>query len=228
MEVPFLSPSSTAEHSDPHLPPSCHSNAIHPQPPILYLPPFLSSLPEHIDIGKSLVQTPFRPIVTETRLPDIDDASLSLHKALHTFRPLTSRYANTSYKEAFNWSELSLPRNDEREWYCVAFRSKRRSGSDSKALYDADKNAHEEAIQAGGLLLYWYGVPDVETGMNLATCIWQSRKHASAANTRPHHRKAVELAARSYEVYSLERHRLVKLRGESSVFVIPYLGGDVG
>ena len=128
-----LSPSSKAEPLDPHLPPAfCLSNVLHPQSPVLYLPPFLSSLPEPIDIGRSPAQTPFRPIVTETRLPDIDPASLSLHKALHGFRPLTFRYANISYEEAFNWSELSLPQSDEREWYCVVFRSKRRSGSDSK------------------------------------------------------------------------------------------------
>jgi len=125
--------SSTPEPPNPHLPPSfCLSNVRHTQSPILYLPPFLSSPPEPIDIGQSPEQTPFRPVVTETRLPEIDPASLSLHKALHRFRPLTLGYANTPYEEAFNWSELSLPRNDEREWYCVVFRSKRRSGSDSE------------------------------------------------------------------------------------------------
>ena len=35
------------------------------------------------------------------------------------------------YAEAFNWDELELPADEEREWYCVAFRSKRKEGSDS-------------------------------------------------------------------------------------------------
>ena len=68
---------------------------------------------------------------TTTRLPDIDPASLSLHKALHGFSPATERYADTAYAEAFNWDELELPEDEEREWYCVAFRSKRKEGSDS-------------------------------------------------------------------------------------------------
>jgi hypothetical protein len=70
-------------------------------------------------------------LVTETRLPDIDPTSLSLHKALHHFKPLTTDYADTPYALAFNWSELVLPENEEREWYCVVFRSKRKTGSDS-------------------------------------------------------------------------------------------------
>lgn len=66
---------------------------------------------------------------------------------------------------------MDLPLEEEREWYCVAFRSKRKDGSDggrkcphlSKvgdmrslrlhniALYDADKLAHEEAVRNGGV-----------------------------------------------------------------------------
>jgi hypothetical protein len=64
--------------------------------------------------------------------------------------------------------------------------------------------------------------------MNLATCIWQSRKHASAANSRPHHIKAMRLAALSYEVYALHRYKLVKAKGERGVTVEAYDGGDVG
>lgn len=98
--------------------------------PILYLPPLLSSLPE----GLSHIPNPSPdnpPLTSDTRLPNIDPVSLSLHKALHHFKPLDSTYATTNYIEAFNWSELQLPVDEEREWYCVAFRSKRRSGSDS-------------------------------------------------------------------------------------------------
>ena len=96
------------------------------------------------------------------------------------------------------------------------------------ALYDADRLAHEEAIRNGGLILYWYGTPDKNTGLNLATCIWQSRAHAVAANSRPHHIKAMRLAAASYERYDLERWRLVKERGERGVKVQTYTGGEVG
>jgi hypothetical protein len=97
--------------------------------PALYLPPLLSSLPENIPPHNLPSQNP--PLLTEARLPDIDPVSLSLHKALHYFRPLSSDYANTPYSDAFNWSELVLPADEEREWYCVAFRSKRLPGSES-------------------------------------------------------------------------------------------------
>jgi hypothetical protein len=76
--------------------------------------------------------------------------------------------------------------------------------------------------------MYWYGIPDKQTGMNLATCIWQSRKHAIAANSRPHHIRAMRLAAESYEVYDLERHVLRKRKGETSVQIEPFTGGEVG
>lgn len=248
---------------DPHLlPVFTPSDVISPLAPILYLPPLLSSPPRSLAYKLPLVDSLFQPLVTETRLPDIDPASLSLHKALHKFQPLTAKYAETPYEEAFNWSELSLPDEEEREWYCVVFRSKRKTDSnserksasflylfldgllDSIVLYEADKLAHEEAVCNGGvsykasllrsivhilqLILYWYGTPDGTTRMNLATCIWQSRRHAIAASARSHHIQAMKLAAESYEVYSLERHRLVKLRGMTGVSVLPYNGGEVG
>lgn len=42
--------------------------------------------------------------------------------------------------------------------------------------------------------MYWYGVPDAD-GYNLATCIWQSRRHAIAGASRPHHAAASKLTA---------------------------------
>jgi hypothetical protein len=80
-----------------------------------------SSSPSLIDVPKVLT--------TETRLPYIDPVSLSLHRALHYFRPLNDKYASRAYGEAFNWDELRLPEDEEREWYCVAFRSRRKEGS---------------------------------------------------------------------------------------------------
>ena len=76
--------------------------------------------------------------------------------------------------------------------------------------------------------MYWYGVPDPDTGLNLATCIWQSRAHAIAANSRPHHLVAMKLAKQSYEIYTLERHTLRKYKGQDHVVIEPYTGGEVG
>ena len=110
---------------DPHNLPKFHGD---PTKPILYLPPLLSSLP-HI-LPPQVVDSNRPALVTETRLPDIDPPSLSLHKALHNFRPVTDAYADVPYTEGFNWNELELPEDEEREWYIVAFHSKRKDGSD--------------------------------------------------------------------------------------------------
>ena len=100
--------------------------------PILYLPPMLSSLPEGVAHPGYPLSAPGAPgpRATEARLPTIDGASLALHRALHAFRPASSEYSKLSYPAAFNWDELELPEDEEREWYCVAFRSKRKEGSD--------------------------------------------------------------------------------------------------
>ncbi|CAL1707078.1 unnamed protein product [Somion occarium] len=220
----------TSTNDPHHLPDFDKTSLTAPAAPILYLPPLLSSLPRKYDykIPPIPADQERRPLNTETRLPDIDPASLALHKALHNFQPVTREYAITPYEQAFNWHELVLPEDSEREWYCVVFRSKRKDGSDGGPLYEADKQAHEEAVQNGGLILYWYGIPHPVTGLNLATCIWQSRQHAIAANSRPHHVRAMRLAAASYERYELQRFRVTKIKGETGVRVSPFDHGDVG
>lgn len=169
MQAAYASASFDHCHStrDPHdLPDFSSSDPF--SSPVLFLPPLLSSLP----YGLSHTPAPLpdqQPLTTETHLPDIDPASLSLHKALHYFSPVTPQYAILPYTESFNWDSLKLPEDQEREWYVVAFRSKRRLGSDSGReseaipdrdrqmlttfleLYEADRRAHEEAVQNGGV-----------------------------------------------------------------------------
>jgi hypothetical protein len=76
--------------------------------------------------------------------------------------------------------------------------------------------------------MYWYGVPHPVSGHNLATCIWQSRKHAIAANSQPKHIQAARLAAKSYEFYSLEKFVLRKVKGKVGVEVESFVDGEVG
>lgn len=38
----------------------------------------------------------------------------------------------------------------------------------------------------------------------------------------------MKFAAESYEIYSLERHVLRKDKGQTSVTIEPYIGGEVG
>lgn len=134
-------PEQDTDHAprDPHILPTFSRRS---QSPILYLPPLLSSLPAGVVEPNYPLSSPAfyspsapRPLATDSRLPSIDNASLSLHRALHHFRPVTEEYATVPYSEAFNWDELQLPEDDEREWYCVAFRSKRKDGSDGGREY---------------------------------------------------------------------------------------------
>ncbi|GAA5994861.1 hypothetical protein JCM5350_001728 [Sporobolomyces pararoseus] len=219
---------------------------------ILHLPPLLSLLPAPHSLppkasSVSLVD------YTRSALPTITPLSLSLHRALHSFRPITPLYATSPYSESFNWSELELEGlsveevEKEREWYIVAFRSKRRKGfteEERELLYGADREAHEEAIQAGGLLCYWFGSPlasassfdsttspastDLDlVGRNLATCIWESRASALLAMRGEKHKIAAQLASRSYESYTLERYLLRKESGSTRVEVREWEGTDV-
>ncbi|BEJ17760.1 hypothetical protein CspHIS471_0700280 [Cutaneotrichosporon sp. HIS471] len=204
-----------------HQPPPPITSGIPHSDPILYLPPLLSRLPrahEHL----SEHSTEF-----DTRLPDIDPASLFLHQALHYFRPRDGKYAAREYPDAFNWHDLALPEQVEREWYAVVFRSRRRPESSSLSLYAADRAAHVEAVMNGGLVMYWYGVPD-ESGLNLATCIWQSRKHAVNAISGPKHIDAMKQARGAYETYDLERWVITKPHGQTGLIIERWDGGDVG
>jgi hypothetical protein len=109
--------------------------------PILYLPPLLSSLPHNI--SHTPAPSPaHQPITTDSCLPEIDAPSLSLHRAFHDFTPITPHYATRPYAESFNWDTFKLPEDQEREWYAVVFRSKRKPGSDSgrKAKFIPDRD----------------------------------------------------------------------------------------
>ena len=73
--------------------------------------------------------------------------------------------------------------------------------------------------------MYWYGTPNPETGLNLATCVWESRASAVAATSRPHHIRAMRQAASAYEMYELERWTLRKQAGSRYLEVVSYVEG---
>ena len=76
--------------------------------------------------------------------------------------------------------------------------------------------------------MYWYGIPHPETGVNLATCVWQTRAHAIAANSRPDHIRAMRLAGSSYELYEMQRWTLRKTIGSRRLEVLPFNQGAAG
>lgn len=170
-----------------------------PAASVLYIPPLLSRLPPTPTLGPTADPSSGLPDSsvswTDSHLPSIDPASARLHSALRHFRPVTNAYAFVPYAAAFNWGQLDLGPDAQREWYVVAFRSLRSPAADPELLGRADRLAHEEAVGNGGLLGYWYGnATSNEKGANLATCIWMSRAHALAANTGERHQEAVALA----------------------------------
>jgi hypothetical protein len=122
-------------------------------------------------------------------------------------------------RSVFNYSLLPpLPPSHVGKYYGVLFRSTRRPSSSTAPLYAADRHAHEEAIRSGGLLVYWYGVPNPQ-GDNVATCLWASRSAAREASGLEMHRLAAGLASGVYERYELVRYCVRKEEGETQLRV---------
>lgn len=115
----------------PPPPPLSRQSAPDPEKELIHLPPLLSLLPLKYagrkeesslsNLNKLDIPTTFdfdRPTVgfTSSRLAQVDDASVALHDALYAFKPVTKDYALVPYESAFNWDELVLPLQVEREW----------------------------------------------------------------------------------------------------------------
>lgn len=84
-------------------------------------------------------------------------------------------------------------------------------------LYEADRRSHEEAVNSGGLMMYWYGTPNKQTGHNLATCVWTNRQDALRASSLPLHARAAAHSLKAYESFELHRYGLRKVRGETKL-----------
>ena len=94
--------------------------SAHPPAELTYLPPLLSRLPSALIVSSPTLPRPVSPDVavgyTTSHLPFIDPASLALHHALLRFRAVSSEYSNLPYEQAFNWPDLVIPPEIEREW----------------------------------------------------------------------------------------------------------------
>lgn len=167
----------------------------------------------------------FRPLRADYAMGYLDLVSPSPPHPLSStslsscpFFSSASEQALVQLRRSFNWSSLPpLSLSLEKVWYGVLFLSVRKAGSESLSFYEADRLAHEEATQSGGLIVYWYGSPDPTSGTNLATCIWTSRTAAIAASKLPLHKKAARYAAPSYERYDLVRYKIVKHAGQTQL-----------
>jgi hypothetical protein len=121
--------------------------------------------------------------------------------------------------QAFNWAEC-LADQPPREWYVVAFRSIRSAGANPALLKLLDDMAYEEAMREPGLLLYYRGSL-TEDRECLSICIWESQAHALAAIRRAAHQAAADVTDDMYDVFELERGRLIKHATESTLELLP-------
>ncbi|KAJ3184267.1 hypothetical protein HDU87_005114 [Geranomyces variabilis] len=161
-----------------------------------------------------------RPLDEKNLVISAQDKALAT--ALRSLYPTTPHYRTAPLITSFNWADVAklLPadNNDNDNdndtqlsstWYIVAFRSVRRADANSTLLYNADAAAHEEARNSGGILSYWYGELAADRRC-LAMCVWASRDWALRATGKKAHLKAMRLAGRMYESYTLERYWLHK------------------
>lgn len=112
-------------------------------------------------------------------LNTVDTPDRLLALASRELEPATPQYATVKYEEALDWDSMmytlrSLAAKEGYRWtrhefYVVEFRSKLKKQIDVDLLFRLDKESHIEATASGGLLKYWFGVPD-ENRRNLATC----------------------------------------------------------
>jgi heme-degrading monooxygenase HmoA len=105
-------------------------------------------------------------------------------------------------------------------WYLVVFRSIRRPGADADVLTEFDDRAHLEARDAGGLRLYFKGVPTPAREC-LSLCLWDSAEEAHRALRLPGHQAAVRIAHGMYERFALERHTVARDPRDGRVRITP-------
>jgi len=126
-----------------------------------------------------LISSPYLESTHHLDLTTLDSQSRFFARALALMEPTGPDYAVTDYTAAFNWpaimgalqhhtAEARQPWKRQ-SFYTVIFRSLLSPTVDRDLLHRLDKESHREATVSGGLLKYWFGVPNAER-RNLATC----------------------------------------------------------
>lgn len=131
------------------------------------------------DLGSHLIVSPYTSLPHLLDLRPLQESQRLLAKALTVLASVRKDYATTPYPKSFNWDAVldqlkSLLKLSEHQWkrqhfYIVVFRSQVPPTTDRTELGGLDQKSHAEATKSGGLLKYWFGLPD-ENGRNLATC----------------------------------------------------------
>ncbi|KAG8533237.1 uncharacterized protein KY384_002020 [Bacidia gigantensis] len=177
------------------------------------IPDFNTSLDE-----RYLVTSPY---TTQDHLLDLDTLNCSqrlLAVALASLQCTRPDYATAPYNVSFNWdtvistlkhSTAHQGHHWQREhFYIVVFRSQVPPSTSRTELGRLDERSHTEANQSGGLLKYWFGVPDGK-GRNLATCIWRFQSDARPGSVGAGHKAAARATRDLYTEWHIERLRLV-------------------
>ena len=136
---------------------------------------------QHTDASGTLLVV--SPYLNKPHLLDLQALSKPvqlLAKSLTLLQPIRTDYATAPYLDSFNWTAVmeTLQKLCKAElgyhwepqaFYVIVFRSQIPPSTDRSYLGLLDEISHAEAMESGGLLKYWFGVPD-ENGRNLATC----------------------------------------------------------
>lgn len=135
---------------------------------------------QQADLGDHLVVSPYTTIPHLLDLRALEESPRLLAKALTVLQSVREDYATAPYHLSFNWDavieqlksllEISKSPWTRQQFYIVVFRSQVPPTTDRIHLGRLDQNSHAEATKSGGLLKYWFGLPDAN-GRNLATCI---------------------------------------------------------
>ncbi|EPY52040.1 fungal protein [Schizosaccharomyces cryophilus OY26] len=195
--------------------------------------PILSSLDISKTANTELIQSsPYVDKEHWLNLKSLTFGHCLLSLALQTFVPKDSiHYAHLPYAEAFDIEEIvQLVRKYAHQClkpvpnfsaYIVAFRSVlhpevQTTQEMRHKLAEIDKGSHLEANVSGGLLKYWYGVPDDTYGQNLATCWWDSKKSAKLGGAGKTHREGLKTVRGWYKDWKIEQYELEIFEGGNS------------
>lgn len=174
---------------------------------------------------KSIRSSPYHEPEHWLDLDSVDPQHRILALALQSFQNINDSYARDEYEDSFNIPLIvDLVREYARvldypieaiEAYVIAFRSSLHdhvhTSSEKRAyLCQVDKDSHREANISGGLLKYWYGVPDnTVEGRNLATCWWTNPKCAQLGGRGTAHREGVATVKGWYKYWQVEEYAIV-------------------
>ena len=164
----------------PPAPLACGKDLLFPEPhPDRQDPAPPANDRQRADLGSHLVVSPYTSLPHLLDLRPLKEPQRLLAKALTTLQSTRPDYALAPYHQSFNWDavthrlksllELSTHQWQRQHFYIVVFRSQVPPTTDRTHLGMLDQRSHIEATKSGGLLKYWFGLPD-QNGRNLATC----------------------------------------------------------